>query len=343
MPMRLIPHAAAISEFVAGYHGACGETAELCILHVINPDRYPLNAAQLARVIRRSIDHHRAHRNGSEPLSAIDLDFAIEGIRTTKYAYSQPPSFDWKGVLEHWGGIKPMAFEFAQARKLPGDEKGVHYHFMACLGWDPAAREGLFADGDNLIVRRGRNGPTGLVRYTQAELEAASVCGLLVAEYTLGEEPKPAPPPLNIPAGWTDDGATLTAPNGVTVIHNFRDYILHQTPAWPSANWPLEPEASVDQLELGDAALGGGSQQLFRDSALDWRVAPTPPDGGPVGVFEMPVGAELMATRNALSASGATVSAQQTQITDLQQQVSDLQQQLADAQQSQYSDPLASQ
>ncbi len=100
MAMRLIPNAAAISEFVAGYKGACGETAEICVLHVINPARYPLNAAELAAVIKRDINHHWAGANGAEPISAIANDLAQEGIKHTSYGFGQPPRFDWRAVLQ---------------------------------------------------------------------------------------------------------------------------------------------------------------------------------------------------------------------------------------------------
>ncbi len=338
MAMRLIPNAAAISEFVAGYKGACGETAEICVLHVINPARYPLNAAELAAVIKRDINHHWAGADGAEPISAIANDLALEGIKLTSYGFSQPPRFDWRAVLQQWGGVKPLVFEYALAGRLPGDEAGVHFHFNACLGWDPDTKVGVFADGDNLTVREGRSGQAGLVRYTLAELEAAQVCGLIVADYILGSAPA-VTPARTVPHGWTDDGATLTAPNGAPVVHGFRDYILQRPVAWPEWNWPLGPEAAVGQLELGNPALGGGSQQFFRATALEWRPPSTSADAGPTGVFEMWVGQELVATRAALSAatsqasaSAATIAALQAQIATLQAQIAALQPQLSNQQ-----------
>ena len=336
MAMRLIPHAAAMSEFVAGYKGACGETAEVCVLHVINPARYPLNAAELANVVKRDIAHHWSGANGAEPLSAIASDLSLEGIKHISYGFSQPPRFDWRAVLQQWGGVKPLIFEYALAGRLPGDEAAVHYHFNACLGWDPDAKVGVFADGDNLVVRNGESGAPGLVRYTLADLEAAQVCGLLVAEYVLGAAPAVKPAAI-VPKGWRDDGATLTAPNGAPVVRGFRDYILHRPAPWPDWNWPLGPEAAVAQLELGNPALGGGSQQLFRATVLEWRPKSAGTSAGPVDVFEMWVGQELAATRAALSAatsqasaSADTIATQRQRIASLQQQIASLQKRLPD-------------
>src|SRR5258708_21451598 len=42
------------------------------------------------------------------------------------------------------------------------------------------------------------------------------------------------------PTGWHDDGTTLTAPNGVKVVHGFRDYVLAHN--WDAANEPVMAE-----------------------------------------------------------------------------------------------------
>ena len=49
---------------------------------------------------------------------------------------------------------------------------------------------------------------------------------------------------MGIPLGWKDDGSTLTAPNGVTVVHGFRDHILN-APIWPGALVPMAAEQGV--------------------------------------------------------------------------------------------------
>lgn len=69
-----------------------------------------------------------------------------------------------------------------------------------------------------------------------------------------------------VPSGWHDDGATLTAPNGVPVVLGFRQYILNRL--WDPANVPLAKEFYPAHVELHDQALGSGSLQIFRDSVL---------------------------------------------------------------------------
>lgn len=64
-----------------------------------------------------------------------------------------------------------------------------------------------------------------------------------------------------VPTGWHDDGAILTAPNGHTVIHGFRDFVLKQS--WPGENVPLEQEHAV----------AGGSAQLFTQNGLLYSAA----------------------------------------------------------------------
>lgn len=94
-----------------------------------------------------------------------------------------------------------------------------------------------------------------------------------------------------VPTGWTDNGATLTSPNGITVTLGFRDYILNNN--WPSGNWPIEEAHAQDPLELSNPGLGHGTQQVFRWSVLEWT-----PSGG---VFVSWVGQELLALRAKLA------------------------------------------
>ena len=94
------------------------------------------------------------------------------------------------------------------------------------------------------------------------------------------------------PEGWTDDGQTLRSPNGIPVVHGFRDYIL--THNWNKDNWPLEAEQGMSRLEASNASLGGGTQQVFRWTMLGWTQAR--------GVFEEWTGQELLYTRQQYSA-----------------------------------------
>jgi lysozyme len=95
----------------------------------------------------------------------------------------------------------------------------------------------------------------------------------------------------NIPQGWSDDGTTLTAPNGVKVVLGFRSYVLSH--AWDAADMPLAPEAGVDPVEVGYSQPDGnnkGTRQIFMYSVLGY----TPKRG----VFQISVGREFYALLN---------------------------------------------
>jgi hypothetical protein len=47
---------------------------------------------------------------------------------------------------------------------------------------------------------------------------------------------------MGVPTGWKDDGNTLTAPNGKTVVHGFREHVINHVPQWSAALQPLEEE-----------------------------------------------------------------------------------------------------
>lgn len=94
-----------------------------------------------------------------------------------------------------------------------------------------------------------------------------------------------------VPQGWTDNGTTLTAPNGHTITLGFRDYVLNHN--WDSNNLPLEEAHAQIPLELSNPSLGGGTQQVFRWSVLEWT-----PSGG---VFVAWVGQELLKMRELLA------------------------------------------
>src|SRR5258708_555737 len=74
-----------------------------------------------------------------------------------------------------------------------------------------------------------------------------------------------------VPANWHDDGTTLVAPNGVKVVHGFRDYVLAHN--WDPTNEPVMAEFGTSLLEASNPSLGGGTQQLFNWTMLGWNAA----------------------------------------------------------------------
>ncbi len=92
----------------------------------------------------------------------------------------------------------------------------------------------------------------------------------------------------DVPAGWRDDGTTLTAPNGHYVVRGFREYVLSH--AWNEHNLPLAEEAMLDPLEESNPSLGAGSQQVFNWTTLEWTTSR--------GVFAAWTGQELLKVRS---------------------------------------------
>ncbi len=98
-----------------------------------------------------------------------------------------------------------------------------------------------------------------------------------------------------VPTGWTDNGTTLTAPNGVHVVHGFRAKVLA---GWDAADIPLEGEHQVAHVENyypSDA----GAIQTFRYTRLCYTAAR--------GVYKMGIGNELLGCEKALAAMRAAV------------------------------------
>lgn len=117
-----------------------------------------------------------------------------------------------------------------------------------------------------------------------------------------------------VPTGWKDDGHVLTAPNGQQVTFGFRNYVL--THSWHPDNFPLGPAVGLNPLEESNPSLGGGTQQVFRWTMLEW----TPPHN----VFVSYIGAELLALRADKAALQAQIANLQALINNQQIQIGDL-------------------
>jgi hypothetical protein len=93
---------------------------------------------------------------------------------------------------------------------------------------------------------------------------------------------------MGVPAGWHDDGKTLTAPNGHRVVKGFRDRVLA---GWDPQNVPLEEEHGQDPLEeFFQQPDNKGTQQTFLYSVLCYNTQR--------GVYIMGVGNEFLGLRN---------------------------------------------
>jgi hypothetical protein len=139
-----------------------------------------------------------------------------------------------------------------------------------------------------------------LSTWLAAQLTAAKICGVL--EITT---PVKGWSEVGVPAGWKDDGITLTAPHGNVVVKGFRDWVL--THGWNPVDVPEGPESYANPVEYSDPASGVGSIQAFAlTGQLCWTAAK--------GVYVAGngrVGVEMHALRTALEAARTAVAVAQ--------------------------------
>lgn len=151
---------------------------------------------------------------------------------------------------------------------------------------------------------------------------------------------------MGIPAGWTDDGATLKAPNGQGVVRGFRTYIMGQN--WDAHEQPHAPERAVGSVMEQDGRWGNGALQDFATIRLFAAESPNPVVTGGVQkqwvISQVPLLNELTTVTHQrddahtqLATANAQVATLKAQADVLNQQIADLQAQLA----QQHADPLA--
>lgn len=186
MAVRLLPNFKTLSEFGA-YHGDCGELATLAALHSIDPAGWPLTLVFLDRMVADELRAGLADPglSGGQNIPAIDTYLARRGIAHTTVGYAQFTLDAFHADLKANAGVRPVIVEWANAGALPGDERGVRYHYSTCGGIDTGpAGDGvggayLWADGDNAASTKA-DGGSAPVRYTWQQVVAAQPIGYIV-------------------------------------------------------------------------------------------------------------------------------------------------------------------
>lgn len=249
----LLPNAVHFKEFYGGYTGTCGETALTAALICAEriPDDHNAAVALMLAITSEMRQVGWASANGASTLWSLAREAASKrGAQiAVEWDYAEPFPHNWHQELLADAGHKPIVLQFANAQALPGDERGVHYHFIAVLGRCPAGY--ICMDGDNWQIEQN------FVIYSATDLTNAVPCGLL----TLEEKGLP----VGLPSGWTDDGTALHNPkNAFVVTLGFRDYILSHP--WSATDIPLCDAFGRTPVEYGNPGLGGGTLQYFRES-----------------------------------------------------------------------------
>lgn len=128
-----------------------------------------------------------------------------------------------------------------------------------------------------------------------------------------------------VPAGWHDDeqNKVLTAPNGVVVVHGFRDTVLNPRSIlgwdhdWRANDWPLAPEKTLASVEPGNASIGGGTRQDFRMTSLGWTQSRN--------VYQIWAGQDLLALQQQMATVAQHNADLQAKLTDTQNKLTALQ------------------
>jgi hypothetical protein len=253
------------SEFVGGLHGACGPNAASMAERWADQSRL-----STLDVFHRMHAAGRCDANGVTTMSRLVVDARAAGYRVETLAYREPmPEGVWRPWFLERVGKEALVFETANGQALRDliggkgeNARNLHYHFLMVAGWHLGGASRVAGgrelpagwwccDGDNFAVG------DVLQFYDEATLSAARpVAAMAVsARVAMGGTKV-------IPNGWSDDGANLRAPNGISVVKGFRDSILSQH--WDAEDWPLGLEYSSAIVVPGNPAIGGGSRQDFR-------------------------------------------------------------------------------
>jgi hypothetical protein len=246
---RTLPVLKSLSEFIGGSRAACGPDAELEALNELQITGSIEDVNHLIAIQKRDQVKGWFSPTGGEPLSSIYNDLStyehVHFVRYMPYSDALNTSL-FHSNLQDFAGVYPIVAQFLNAQALTGNEQGVFSHFVAIVGID--SNLGYFVlNGDDiqaLPISRGVTTYPGRWIGWQSILNAKPA-GLIV----FGRNT------VNIPTGWHDDGTTLTAPNGVKVVHGFRDMILNHNPEWDSNLIPLDVEYATPTGTAQDFAL----------------------------------------------------------------------------------------
>jgi hypothetical protein len=298
---RMCPNAVHFREFqndpVTGhrYHGTCGETSLATAMACATPE---IETTQQAIDLMMSMTREMMalgwadKPEGNTTTGHLYVEAAKRGFTVAKpfYRWTDPiPSATLHPLLLQYAGIKPIVLMITHAGEgliaVDGShaEAGVNGHFICVVG---LADEGYVTmDGDNNVIA------DHLVIYPWSAIEKAHVTGFLMLE------PKQGGSNVAVPKSWKDENGVITAPNSVSVVRGFAAYIRKN--AWQEDDYPLEAEHAVEQVEVGNPALGAGIVQTFRKRQLSYTTK--------LDVFETWTGHELLTVKQLLAAAQARI------------------------------------
>ena len=301
-----------ITEFVpkstgGTWTGTCGETALAVAMGA--SQGFEVTPSFIDQITQEMVSRGEAQPNGGSWTNTLSAYAKRHGYSVIYE--NDSPGAGWSGWVDYarqYAGIKPIVLNIHNGQALHDietgahDEPGLQNHVITIVGKQDNGY--IVADGDNPQVG------SRFQVYDKSTIDAAQPQGILVLDM---QRPVATVPPSGgtgmLPVGWSDNATSgqeaLTAPNGVQVIHGFRDYALSH-PNWlATAGLPLAGEYQVTGVGMDTAAHGAGSEQIFQFSGLGYTIKE--------GVFVLWTGAMVQALR--------------TQVEAVNKQVSDLQKQ----------------
>jgi hypothetical protein len=255
-------------------NGTCGP-AGVGFAESYGEQRY----VSLAEVYGRMRKAGRCDASGVSSSRSCAAQLRADGFQITETGYHEPfAEAAWLPFLRAAAAAAcPVHLETSYGQALRDAITGLgpratnlRYHFITLFEYH---------DG-GMHPRFGRNLPPG---WTASDGASGAVRFLSVPNHTLVFYPLDvirATRPcafirvtpkvrlgMGVPAGWSDDGATLVAPNGQPVVRGFRHYIL--THYWPAVNVPVGPEYSNSSIEPGNPSIGAGARIDFLGAGDD--------------------------------------------------------------------------
>ena len=263
------PFGKQITEF-AGHNEDCGPCGNEVCLAVVQ-ERAP-TTAHMNAIRQRDIDagilRPTGNKNPGQTVRELvkDVQLFEKGVRvqltpeainydTPNDAYFEVVHQALKGAMTRHN---PCVINLGNAQALPGNERRVQWHFVACVGIDDNLGY-LICNGDEVPF----DGTPNWVRWPQL-LAAKPVA---IVEYM-----KVGAPVISIdgiPHGWLDVNGVLKAPNGHTVVRGFRQYLLSHADFFTVLGQPVDEEYASDNVGL-DNSRGPGDVQLFERGGLGY-------------------------------------------------------------------------
>lgn len=228
----------------------CFTSAWLSVAHALFGEE--LDAPEFVKVFNDMVAHKDMDGDGTTMSHGRAYVQTVLGHQTI-----EPDTWAWHPGTEEpailagmrlQAGINGLILQLDAAGHMAFNESGVGGHFVAIGGYKVVGGVEYFlmANGDDVECLAGNNGHARTFApkwLTWAQIAPGVPSALLAVLH-------PQSSTVGVPAGWKDDGKTLTDPNGNVAEHGFRARILAQGNWDPTDTLLMKHEvASADLTE----------------------------------------------------------------------------------------------